>query len=125
MKLLGPIAAVVATLAILHIIYTANTGGSFGLFKLGLQLPYGDKLGHFTLFGAFTFILIWASKFKISSFRTFSYYTILPYLISFIVMEEYSQMFLDKKNFDMLDLLADAFGILIATQMAKRLSSLK
>ncbi len=55
-------------LFILWIIYLANTGGSNVFFDIIKHIPYGDKLGHFVLFGFLTLVTIAGSK-----FRSFSY----------------------------------------------------
>lgn len=121
MKTLRVCLIMAATLCIIYIIYTANTGGSFGLFSMGLRLPYGDKLGHFSLFGTFALIVIIGTNFHISSFRKVKFYTALPLLSTVIVLEEFSQLFIANRNFDFVDLTADALGLFLAVKIAQRL----
>lgn len=122
MKTLRFAIILLATLCIAYIVYTANTGGSFGLFSLGLKLPYGDKLGHFSLFGAFTFVLILGSNFHQSKYKSTQFYTVLPFVIAAITLEEFSQIFIERRNFDLLDLAADGLGLLAAVKLAQKVA---
>jgi hypothetical protein len=103
---------------ILWIIYLANTGGHSVFFDFIRSLPYGDKLGHFCLFGLLTLILVVGSKF--CSFRLGRiriYYGVLAVTV-FVVGEELSQAFIPTRTFDLIDLAADALGISLATTIA-------
>jgi len=100
---------------ILWIIYLANTGGSSPFFDFVRSLPYGDKLGHFGLFGSLTFIVIIATRFKSFSIGPLSIYYGLAAVWLFIVIEEISQAFIATRTFDLVDLSADALGVMTAT----------
>ena len=103
---------------ILWIIYLANTGGHSVFFDFIRSLPYGDKLGHFCLFGVLTLILVVGSRFcafRLGRIRI--YYGVLAVTV-FVVGEELSQAFIPSRTFDVVDLTADALGILLATAMA-------
>lgn len=52
-------------LFIIWIIYLANTGQQSIFFDLVRLIPYGDKVGHFGLFGMLTLLANFASKFKV------------------------------------------------------------
>ncbi|MBV1909781.1 MAG: VanZ family protein [Kangiellaceae bacterium] len=96
---------------ILWIIYLANTGGSSVFFELVGSMPYGDKLGHFGLFGLLTYLFNFASKFKTLQLIKFDiYYGTLAVLI-FALVEEVSQHFFATRSLDWLDILADLVGI--------------
>ncbi len=100
---------------ILWMIYLANTGGSSVFFDLIRVLPYGDKLGHFCLFGILTFLINLAShckSFPIGRFRI-NYGTAAVTI--FVLTEEISQRFIPSRTFDLMDLTADALGILSFT----------
>ena len=74
--------------------------------------PYGDKLGHFILFGLLNFFVTRAflssSPSKSRSWVTLSVGLILALLIT---LEEFSQQFFSTRTFDLLDLLASYAGI--------------
>jgi VanZ family protein len=96
---------------ILWIIYLANTGQSSVFFELVSRIPYGDKLGHFCLFGLLTL----AANFTLK-LRTFKILSIKLYLgsllvLAFVVLEESSQFFIATRTVDIFDLSADFIGI--------------
>lgn len=47
---------------ILWILYLANTGGQSIFFEWVNAVPYGDKLGHFGLFGMLAIFMNYACK---------------------------------------------------------------
>lgn len=81
------------------------------LFKGIRELPYGDKLGHLCLMGLFSFLLnmalgcrtlkIWKAELLLGSL-----------LVALVVtLEEFSQLFITYRSFDLFDLLFDYIGI--------------
>jgi VanZ family protein len=110
-KRLIPLCAVVFFCFIIWVIYLANTGQNSVFFQLVASIPYGDKLGHFCLFGLLTLATNFAFKlksFNMSSMQIFSG-TILVFI--FVVIEEFSQYFIPSRTFDLIDLSADFIGI--------------
>ena len=105
---------VVFLLFIIWIIYSADTGGKNIFFDFVNWLPFGDKVGHFFLFGIFTLAVNFALNFK-----RFKYFRILPigtFLVAICVfVEELSQAFFPKRTLDIADLIADGLGILVFT----------
>ena len=120
---------------ILWIIYLANTGGSSIFFELIRGIPYGDKLGHFGLYGVLTLLFNMASGFK--SFTLLSYaksglryqkihcYWGTLLVTSFAVIEEISQGWIDNRTLDGQDLLADFVGISCFTLVSFWISKTK
>lgn len=120
---------------ILWVIYLANTGGSSIFFELIREIPHGDKLGHFGLFGVLTLLFNIACGFK--AFRLFSYsrsrlrvtkvycYWATCFVFIFAVAEELSQGWLDTRTLDWQDLLADLPGIACFTLLSYRVSKHK
>nr|WP_275974933.1 VanZ family protein [Shewanella gaetbuli] len=96
---------------ILWIIYLANTGGQSVFFELIKHLPYGDKIGHFLLFGTLTYLANIALKFKTINCGTQSFYWGTITVSLFVLIEEGSQAFIATRTFDLADLWADAAGI--------------
>ncbi len=95
------------------IIFSADIGRGSIFFELVRLIPYGDKVGHFILFGILTLLVNVGS-----SFKRFSLFHYRPYLGSLIVavvvfLEECSQLYFPNRTFDFYDLLADCVGIVI------------
>lgn len=103
---------------ILWVIYLANTGGQSVFFELIRGIPYGDKVGHFCLFGVLTFIATVGLKFKTFGLASFRIYYGAALVLLFVIFEELSQAFIPARTLDSMDLLADFFGIGFATLLA-------
>ncbi|MCO1334734.1 VanZ family protein [Microbulbifer sp. OS29] len=112
-KVLGA-SAVVFFAFILWIFYLANTGSSSVLFDLTQAIPFGDKIGHIFLYGTFSIILILATRSTSSRFGPVEiYYGALAVLI-FALTEEISQAFIVNRTFDLIDLVSDLIGVILA-----------
>ncbi|NRD23420.1 VanZ family protein [Winogradskyella litoriviva] len=112
---------IVFLLFIIWIIFSANTGGNNIFFEFVNWLPFGDKIGHFFLFGCLTLGVNFAFNFK-----KFTFWEVLPlgtFLVSvFVLIEELSQGFLPNRTLDVADLLADGLGIVSFTFIGNVLS---
>lgn len=100
---------------ILWVIYLANTGGSSVFFDLIRVLPYGDKLGHFCLFGILTLLINLASHCKSFPIGRLHVYYGTAVVTIFALTEEISQRFIPSRTFDLMDLTAGALGSLSFT----------
>ncbi|MGB0937097.1 MAG: VanZ family protein [Colwellia sp.] len=103
---------------ILWIIYLANTGQSSVFFKFVASIPYGDKVGHFCIFGVLTLAANFLLKCKTLTFTFVSNKELNLYVGSMLVFlfaltEELSQFFIANRTLDIFDLLADILGIVI------------
>lgn len=96
---------------ILWAIYQANTGSSNLFFDLIQPLPYGDKLGHFGLFGLLTLLANLASRCRTLSIGRFKLYWGSTAVSLFVLIEELSQGLIPTRTLDMMDLAADGLGI--------------
>lgn len=114
-----PILAFAFCCFVIYTIYAANTGKDFIFFHLIKQIPYGDKLGHFMLIGSLTFLLNMALKIKKIKLASLS--ILLGSLIIFTVisLEEFSQMFLANRTFDLVDLFFNYLGIFVFGRFAE------
>lgn len=108
---------------ILWVIYLANTGGQSVFFELIRGIPYGDKVGHFCLFGVLTFIATVGLKFKTFGLASFRINYGAALVLLFVIFEELSQAFIPARTLDSMDLLADFFGIGFATLLAYLLNT--
>ncbi|WP_461534920.1 VanZ family protein [Spongorhabdus nitratireducens] len=107
------------------VIYLADTGGKLYIMDLVRSIPYGDKLGHFALFGLLTLganlsmgCRRWTVPGKIwfGRLRLYRGATIVTIAV---VLEECSQYFLPRRTFDLGDLAADMAGILLFCLITK------
>ncbi|TVP43499.1 MAG: VanZ family protein, partial [Halomonas sp.] len=99
-----------------------NTDGSSIFFDLVRAIPYGDKLGHFCLFGFLTLVVVVALRFRAVTVGKFRIYYGVILVAVFALGEELSQALLASRTFDLLDLTADTLGILAASLVASLLN---
>lgn len=96
----------------------ADTAQSTDLWSFIHRLPAGDKLGHFLLFGMFSFLL----NITVPSFDRLQgkHLQVTAVLALLVLLEELSQRWLANRNFDYRDLLADFAGIAFFAWLACR-----
>lgn len=117
MSKLFKVIAAVSVLFVLWIIFSADLGLKNIFFDLTNAVPYGDKLGHFFLFGILTLTVNIALKYKRTKFwKKLPLGTLLVSI--FVVIEELSQAFFPNRTLDITDLIADALGILVFTYIS-------
>lgn len=124
LKTFFPLCAVMFFCFILWIIYLANTGQNSIFFQFVASIPYGDKLGHFCLFGVLTLATNLAFKFKSFSFYSMEVFLGTILVLSFVVIEEFSQYFIPNRSFDLIDLTADFVGIVFFNIMTSYLNKM-
>ena len=107
------------SLALLWIIYLADTGQQSILFDLAKSIQYGDKIGHVAIFGLFTTIVNFALKFQSTHSGRARMYRGTLFIAIFALLEEMSQYFMSTRSFDILDLSADATGIIVSTLICR------
>lgn len=103
---------------ILWILYLANTGGGSLFFDFIRTIPYGDKLGHMGLFGLLTLAAVVGSKFRAFQCGGLNVYYGAALVALFTIGEEFSQLFISSRTFDLLDLAANFVGIALAVNIA-------
>jgi len=110
----------------------------FGLFIIGIiviadlgmldilgfvnKIPYGDKIGHFVLYGILTLLIDLALIRSVPSPRrrllVFRVALILALLIG---LEEFSQQYFPKRTFDLIDLAFSYLGVIFFSWLALRI----
>jgi VanZ family protein len=105
------------------IIYLADTGSPSRILTFVRTIPFGDKLGHFFLYGVLSFLLILAMRHRswIICGRPIALGALI--VMGFAIFEEITQAFLPRRNFDALDIVADFLGVACFTWIANRLIS--
>jgi len=109
------------TAFLLWVIFMANTGQDIWLFELTRKVPFGDKLGHFLVFGSLTLMANLATRGKLMRFKLGSIYWGSLSVLIFVTLEELSQYFVATRTLDLLDYLANLLGILCFTGLSREL----
>ena len=109
------------TLFIVLVIILADLG-KLGILGVINQIPYGDKAGHFILYGILTLLL------NLTFIRALPnrspkllVATIGLILILIIGVEEYSQQFFPKRTYDLVDLTFSYLGVIFFSWVALRI----
>ena len=102
--------AIVFFALICLIILAADTRQPEWLFFWVQQVPLGDKLGHFVLFGVLSLLVNRALGFR--HLRLGPYYQIGSLcVLSFALAEELSQFYLPNRTLDIVDAACDVLGV--------------
>jgi len=82
-----------------------------------MQLPksfaYGDKVGHFSLFGTLALLLNYATDFRYWKHRQLFIGSMI--VLAFALLEEFTQLAFSSRTFDLVDMLFDILGIVSLT----------
>jgi len=108
----------VFVLMVLWVIYEANTGKETAIFQWVRSIPYGDKMGHFAVFGLMVLMLNLCFRFQTLGRGWCQIYLGTAIVTSFAVAEEISQYFIPSRTFDLYDLAADAAGVILFTGLS-------
>lgn len=113
--------ALVVSLAIAAIVVLADTANLGPVLHLVARVPYGDKAAHFALMGVLALVISLALGGPATR-RTPTRASLLGGVGVFVVVlgEELSQIFVETRTFDLLDLTADALGIALGAYAAWR-----
>ncbi|MDI3324415.1 VanZ family protein [Pontibacterium granulatum] len=103
---------------VLWVIFEANTGKETAIFQWVRTLPYGDKVGHFAVFGLMVLMLNLCFRFQTLGRGWCQVYLGTAIVTSFAVTEEFSQYFIPSRTFDLYDLAADAVGVMLFTGLS-------
>lgn len=101
-------------------IILADTNDENILATTGRQLPFGDKVGHFLIFGFQALLLNRALEFKRFNFGNFQPYIGSIVVLTFAFCEEFSQLAFSSRNFDVMDMLFDLLGVLFFSSVMFR-----
>ena len=117
---------VLFTLFIIAIVILADFGILPRVLDVVYDIPHGDKVGHFVLFGILNFLL--TLTFTRSRQRGTAERVALStglVLALLITLEEFSQIFFSSRTFDLGDLLASFAGVALGGLIAFRLNRRK
>jgi polysaccharide biosynthesis protein VpsQ len=97
------------------IIFVADTKSTRYVLSFVGNIPFGDKLGHFFLMGIFAFLF----NLSLSCRKVWRVLLGSLIVLGIVVIEEFSQIFIRGRSFDLTDLVADFLGILIFGKIAQ------
>jgi VanZ family protein len=98
----------------------ADSGHGQQLFVLAKKFPAGDKIGHFVLFGTLSFLvnlILRATQTRLWGVTLLKGSAIV---MSVVAVEEFSQLFLRFRSFDLGDLTADLIGVGLGGWLARK-----
>ncbi|WNC68881.1 VanZ family protein [Thalassotalea nanhaiensis] len=99
------------------VLFMANTGQQSIVMDIKNSLPYGDKIGHFCMYGSLTLFANYAFKFRYFTANKMNQYgTVLVLLFS--TTEEFSQIFIATRTFSFADMAANFTGITLFTLLS-------
>jgi glycopeptide antibiotics resistance protein len=106
----------------LLVIILLADAGSLGFLYFVYDFPYGDKAGHFILFGIFSFLLnlTFLRSRPISTLKRVAV-TVTVTLALVIGLEEFSQGLFAHRTSDLLDLLSSYTGAMLGAWLAYRM----
>ena len=84
------------------------------------RMPWGDKAGHFLLFGILSFLANWIICFGEFRRGRLHLSKVSAALIALVFVEELTQLCFRSRTFDVLDIVAGALGIWLFGQWARR-----
>lgn len=99
------------------LIYMANTEQDTVIFEIVRSISYGDKMGHFLLFGILSLAMNLVLKLKVMSIYVFKIYYGAVVVLFIVMIEEVSQHFVVSRTLDLMDFLASVAGILVFTTL--------
>ncbi|MEL7219769.1 MAG: VanZ family protein [Bacteroidota bacterium] len=126
-RLFWPLLAIGFSIFIFWIIIMADLGQKTGLSHFVRGLPHGDKFGHFILYGILAFLVNMALNNKKIKILSFQVLLGAAAVLIFAVLEEFTQIKLQTRDFELLDIICDLGGIVcfswLSLQVADWLNS--
>jgi len=101
------------------IVILANGRETSNLFTFVRILPFGDKIGHFVLMGFFSFLINLALNARAVKIGRLNFLLGSAIVLLVVTIEEFSQIFLQTRSFDWIDLLFDFAGILAFGELSR------
>jgi VanZ family protein len=105
-RFLLPLGFFIFILCILFFVDTANFNIGAKIVKM---IPYGDKVLHTLLYGIMAMLLNFGLGYK----KRWGMQVGAMSVMLFATIEEFSQMFIPVRTFDVGDLMADLFGVVL------------
>lgn len=114
--------AILFSLLILIIIVLADMGALPSVLQFWNDLPYGDKAGHFILYGLLTLFIDLALFRSVPPGRLKRVAVISGLTLALLIgLEEFSQQFFANRTSSLTDLIASYLGVIFFSWLALRL----
>ena len=96
----------------------ANTGDYNTMLKMARSVPYGDKMGHFLLYGALTLILNFTLAMR--QIKIGGHELLLGSVIILVVtlIDEFTQILQESRSFEWLDMSSNLLGIIFFSHLS-------
>lgn len=112
---------VICLVGIISIIAIADNRHLPSFLRAIYDFPFGDKVGHFILFGIFSFTANLALSGLTDHKAQKSHFIILnAAILAAVTIEEFSQLFLVMRNFSLFDLFSGYAGIVCFAILAQK-----
>jgi hypothetical protein len=103
---------------IVSIIVIADGKTTYHWLNFARGWPYGDKISHFLLMGGLSFVVNWAMRCRRFSWWRFNVLRGSAIVTVLVALEEFSQLFIRYRTFDLTDLACDFAGIFLFGRLA-------
>lgn len=110
---------VIYIFVIAGIVVLANHSSARYLLSFSGGIPYFDKIAHFLLIGGFAFLVNLVLKARTVSVWKLRYLLGSLIVIMVVTIEEFSQIWISGRAFDLGDLAADYLGIFFFGELAR------
>ena len=94
------------------ITFEANLDQYNTFIRWGREIPNGDKIGHFLIYGIMAFLLNFSLRFNKVSARGIKLYVGSLLVLAYAIAEEFTQLAFESRTFDYADMFSDFFGII-------------
>jgi len=94
---------------LLYIIFRADTANYNFAFRVVGHIPYGDKIMHALLYGVMAMLLNFSLNYK----KIYRLQLGALLVLSFAILEEFSQYYIPSRTFDLYDICADVVGVVL------------
>jgi VanZ family protein len=114
--------AILFALFLLLIVILADIGALPHFLQVWIDLPYGDKVGHFILYGILT-LLVDLALFRSLPNRSPKRVAVRSgWILAILIgLEEFSQQFFANRTFSLKDLAASYLGLIFFSWLALRI----
>ncbi len=101
------------------IVAQANRGSANIFFNVVSWLPYGDKIGHFVLYGLLAMLMNIALKHKTVRLLGRAFLLGSSSVIAFAILEELTQLFIPTRTADFIDMFCSLLGVFAFSYASK------
>jgi len=114
--------AILFSLLIILIVVLADMGALPHFLQVWKDLPYGDKVGHFILYGILTLLVDLALFRSLPNQRPKQVAVISGLILAILIgLEEFSQQFFVHRTYSLQDLAAGYLGVILFSWLALRI----